>query len=70
MDKEQLLEKLESHLKEVEGQASELYIIRLKRTIQKLKEGLYLNDDEELIIDLQSLGFQDLAQQIRKGQYI
>lgn len=64
----ELIEKLEKHLKEVEFGATDLYKSRLTVTISKLKVNGY--EDEDLIRDLQSLGFQDVAREIRKGMFI
>lgn len=70
MNQEQLAELLKKHLQSTQNQASDLYIIRLKKTIANLEDGIYQEEDEKLVIDLQSLGFQDLAQQVRRGMYL
>ncbi len=63
MNTKDLLKKLEEHLRKVEAQASELYKIRLKSTIYKLKSGNY--PDYELIADLKAVGFNDLATKVQ-----
>lgn len=69
MNNETLVLLLEEQLKQAESQAPEIYKIRLKRTIGKLKEGLYLNKEEELVIDLESIGFMKEAREVRTGVY-
>jgi hypothetical protein len=69
MDKDLLIDQLEKHLKAIETVAIELYLIKLRGTIDKLKRGYYEELGEELIGDLQSVGFQDLAVQVRRSMY-
>lgn len=68
MDTEVLVDLLEHHFTQAQ-QATELYKLRLRRTIDRLKSGFYLQRDELLIVDLQSVGFNDIAQQVRRGLY-
>lgn len=68
MNIKELLEKLENYLKRVEVNATELYKIRLRGTIAKLKQGNYT--DEEIITDLQSLGFHEEAKEMKKSLYV
>ena len=70
MDNPAVLEILKRHLSQTESQASDLYTKLLKNTIKKLEEGGYTKNTEQLIIDLQSLGFGDLALRIRRSQFI
>ena len=70
MDTEVLIGILEEHLKQAELQATEIYKITLRRLIGRLKEGYYLNKEDELIIALESVGFTDYARQIRAGLYV
>ena len=70
MDQQLLIELLEKHLKQVEPSGIEALKIRLRRTIDRLKEGFYLEKDEDLIFDLQAVGFSDIAAQVRRGLYI
>lgn len=69
MNTEVLVDLLEHHFIQAE-QAQEIYKIRLRRTIDRLKEGFYLQREEDLIIDLESLGFGDLGCQIRREMFI
>lgn len=69
MDNETLITLLEDHLKQSK-EATDIYKIRLGRTIGRLKEGYFEGKDEELIVDLQALGFQDKAALIRRGMYV
>ena len=68
MSHKELIDKLKAHLKSVELSASDLYKIQLKKLIDRLEKGDI--SDEELIRDLQSLGFHDIAAEIRRGMYI
>ncbi len=63
-----LVEILESQLKE-SGEATNIYKLRLTRTIERLKTDYYRDKDEILIVDLESLGFVDIGRQMRKGLY-
>lgn len=67
---EELISLLERHLKQIEVPATEMYKVRIRRTIAKLKSGEYQDKERELIIDLQSIGFQDIARQVRRGMYV
>lgn len=67
-DKTKLIEILEDHKERVKNQATELYLRRLDKTIEKLHSDYY--DENQLIIDLQSLGFQDLAINVRRSMYL
>ncbi|MBI4009143.1 hypothetical protein HY357_02830 [Candidatus Roizmanbacteria bacterium] len=69
MDNQELIEQLKQYLKQVESTSQELLIIRIKRTIENLEQNRY-QEDEDLVTDLQALGFHDLAQQVRRGMYI
>lgn len=69
MENQTLIDILEHHFTQA-TQAPEIYKIRLRRTIDRLKSGFFLNRDEELIADLQALGFADVARQVRGGMYI
>lgn len=69
MNIQELIKQLEEHLKQIESNATQLYVIQLKKLIENLKSGLY-DEDEILIRDLQSLGFQDLAQQVRRRRFL
>lgn len=60
---------LERHLGLVEGQSSELYLDRLKQVLRKAKEHVY-QDEYELVMDLISIGFQDVAQTVRRNMFI
>lgn len=68
-NREELLTYLKKHYKQVEAQAIPTYIIKLRKTIELLENGESY-EEEDLIIDLQSLGFQDIAQQVRRGIYL
>ena len=68
MSHKELIDKLKAHLKSVELSASDLYKVQLRKLIERLEKGEI--PDEELIRDLQSLGFHDIAAEIRRGMYI
>lgn len=68
MERQELLENLEKHLRKVESENNNaIYTIKLRVTINSLKSNLL--DDEQLIAALQSLGFHDLARKVRKDTY-
>lgn len=67
MTHKELIGKLKSHLTKVETDANELYKIQLRKLIERLEKGTI--GDEELVRDLQSLGFHDFALEIRRGMY-
>lgn len=68
MSHKELIDKLKAHLKSVELSASDLYKVQLRKLIERLEKGEI--SDEDLIRDLQSLGFHDFAMTIRRGMYI
>ncbi len=69
MEAESLIKLLEGQL--VQSELSvEIYRIRLKSVIDGLRSGFYIQREEGLILDLQSLGFLDVARDIRKGMYV
>ena len=69
MSKSELIELLKKHLKQVEVQAGMLYIMRMKQMIAKLESGGY-QFENDLIFDLQSLGFSDLAKTVKRSMFI
>lgn len=68
MSHKELIEKLKAHFRSIENQASDLYKVQLKKLIENLEQGKI--QDEELVRDLQSLGFHDIAMTIRRGMYV
>lgn len=68
MNNETLITILENQLTE-STQGTEIYKIRLRKTIDGLKSGRYLNKEDLLITDLESLGFADIGRQVRSGLY-
>jgi hypothetical protein len=68
MNNETLITILENQLTE-STQGTDIYKLRLRRTIDRLKSGAYLNKEDLLITDLESLGFADVGRQVRSGLY-
>ena len=74
-DKENLKEELKKHLQQVDNKyTSEVYLTKLKQIIKNLDSNAYETpagdfDSEDLIKDLQSVGFNDRAQEIRRGMF-
>lgn len=65
----ELIKLLEKHLTQSEL-ATDVYKIKLHSVLEGLKSGFYTGREEGLIMDLQSLGFWDVARDVRKGMYI
>ena len=56
---------LKDHLEKVQAQANPLYLQQLKKMINKLENNSYIGY-YELVDDLASMGFVDLANKISK----
>lgn len=84
MAKQQLVQKDDPLIKELESRladsevnnANELYLHSIRSIITKLKRGVYLtlSDDNEdrsddLITDLNNVGFRDLAEEVRQKRW-